>query len=66
MGGWSSRRKYSLFGSYRSSSQAISYEVVLVISVLFFCFVTNTLDIYIYNSVGDSIFFILSFPLILV
>lgn len=57
VGGWSSRRKYSLFGSYRSSSQAISYEVVLVISILFFCFLTNTLDIYSYSFIGDSIFF---------
>lgn len=66
VGGWSSRRKYSLFGSYRSSSQAISYEVVLVISILFFCFLTNTLDIYSYSFIGDSIFFFLSFPLIFV
>lgn len=64
--GWSRRRKYSLFGSYRSSSQVISYEVVMVIRVLFFCFLTNTLDIYFYNLIGDSIFFILSFPLALV
>ena len=66
MGGWSGRRKYSLFGSYRSSSQAISYEVILVIRVLFFCFLTNTLDMYVYSSVGDSIFFIVSFPLFFV
>lgn len=66
IGGWSSRRKYSLFGSYRSSSQAISYEVVLVIRVLFFCFLRNTLDIYAYSYTSDSIFILLSFPLFLV
>lgn len=66
IGGWSSRRKYSLFGSYRSSSQAISYEVVLVIAVLFLCFLCNTLDMYIYSFFGDSVFIVLSFPLILI
>lgn len=66
LAGWSRRRKYRLFGSYRSSSQAISYEVVLVIRVLFFCFLVNTLDMYIYRLMRDSFFLFLSFPLILV
>lgn len=66
IGGWSSGRKYRLFGSYRSSSQAISYEVVLIIRVLIFCFLTNTLDLYNYSIIGDSVFLLLSFPLILV
>lgn len=66
IGGWSRTRKYRLFGSYRSSSQAISYEVVLVIRVLFFCFLSNSLDMYIYILFGDSFFLILSFPLLLV
>lgn len=66
LGGWSSRRKYSLFGSYRSSSQTISYEVVLIIRVLFFCFLNSTLDIYLYSYLSDSVLLVVSFPLVLV
>jgi len=35
-GGYHSGRKYSLIGSYRSVSQIISYEVVLIF--MFVCF----------------------------
>lgn len=66
IGGWSRGRKYRLLGSYRSSSQAISYEVVLVIRVLVFCFLRNSLDMYFYSFIGDSIFIVLFFPLLLV
>lgn len=66
IGGWSSYRKYSLIGSYRSSSQAISYEVVLVISLLMICFLLNTYDPYIYIWSFSSVAFYFTLPLFLV
>jgi len=37
--GWSSSRKYSMLGGYRSVSQSISYEVRMVFCLLGFCYI---------------------------
>lgn len=44
--GWCRDTKYRLLGSYRSSSQRISYEVVIVFCVLFIIFLMAGLDYY--------------------
>jgi len=36
--GWGSMRKYSLFGCYRSISQTISYEVIIIFFLFDLCF----------------------------
>ena len=42
--GWCRRRKYRLLGCYRSSSQRISYEVIIIFCVLFFIYLIFCLD----------------------
>jgi len=37
MRGWSSNRKYRFYGGYRSSAQSISYEIILVLVLLYLC-----------------------------
>jgi len=43
--GWGCMSKYSVFGGYRSSAQAISYEVVIVICILFLCLLMSRLGL---------------------
>lgn len=43
MGGWSSRSKYSLMGSLRSSAQMVSYELSMGLSVMGVILVSGTL-----------------------
>lgn len=64
LGGWSSYSKYSLIGGYRSSSQAISYEVVLIFSFLLLCFLVNTYDLQRYYTGGDIFTSFWIFPLL--
>ncbi|MCS7213559.1 MAG: NADH-quinone oxidoreductase subunit NuoH [Candidatus Calescibacterium sp.] len=44
LGGWSSENKFSLLGSLRASSQFISYEVALSISLLSMLIIYGTFD----------------------
>lgn len=44
LGGWSSENKFSLLGSVRASSQFISYEVALTISILSMLIIYGTFD----------------------
>jgi len=43
--GWGSMRKYSLFGCYRSISQTISYEVIIIFFCLIYVFLIDFFDL---------------------
>jgi NADH-quinone oxidoreductase subunit H len=45
IGGWASNNKYSLLGGIRASSQMISYEVAMGISIIALVMVTGTLSL---------------------
>lgn len=45
VGGWSSNNKYSLFGAIRASSQMISYELAMGISLITIVMMTGSLSI---------------------
>lgn len=49
--GWSRGSRYRLLGSYRSSAQRISYEIIMILLLLIFCF-------YFYKLTFINIFFI--------
>jgi NADH-quinone oxidoreductase subunit H len=44
LSGWGSNSKYSLVGSYRGVAQTISYEVSMIVFVLFFVFFVSSFD----------------------
>jgi NADH-quinone oxidoreductase subunit H len=44
IGGWASNNKYSLLGALRASSQMISYEIAMGISVITLIMITGTLS----------------------
>ena len=71
LGGWASNNKYSLMGALRASSQMISYEIAMGLSVIALVMVTGTLSLreiadqqtswhwnIIYQPLGFLIFFI--------
>lgn len=45
VGGWSSNNKYSLFGAIRASSQMISYELAMGVSIITIVMMTGSLNI---------------------
>ena len=45
LGGWASNNKYSLMGSVRAASQAISYELAMGISLIALLMMTGTLSL---------------------
>jgi len=45
IGGWASNNKYSLLGSVRASSQMISYELAMGMSIIALIMVTGTLSV---------------------
>ncbi len=45
IGGWASNNKYSLFGAIRASSQMISYELAMGVSVITIVMMTGSLSI---------------------
>ena len=66
IGGWARLRKYSLIGGYRSSSQAISYEVVFIFRLLFLFFLVNGYDFQKYGWLRGTFSSLWRFPLIFV
>lgn len=46
VGGWASNNKYSLLGSIRASSQMISYEVAMGLSIIALVMTTETLSLH--------------------
>nr|AXS65263.1 NADH dehydrogenase subunit 1 [Cucujoidea sp. 37 KM-2017] len=64
MAGWSSNSIYSLLGSVRSIAQTISYEVSMVLILMSFLFLVNSLDLSNFSLYQDNIWFIFCmFPL---
>jgi NADH-ubiquinone oxidoreductase chain 1 len=49
LGGWSSQNKYTLIGSVRTTSQLISYELILSIIYLLLTFSIGSYRLYYYN-----------------
>ena len=45
IGGWASNNKYSLFGAIRASSQMISYELAMGLSIIAIVMMTGTLSL---------------------
>ncbi|REJ80513.1 MAG: NADH-quinone oxidoreductase subunit NuoH [Bacteroidetes bacterium] len=45
IGGWASNNKYSLLGSLRASSQMISYEIAMGLSIIALVMMTGTLSV---------------------
>lgn len=45
LGGWSSNNKYSLYGAIRASSQMISYELAMGLSIIAVVMLTGTLSL---------------------
>lgn len=45
IGGWASNNKYSLFGAIRASSQMISYELAMGLSIIAIVMLTGTLSL---------------------
>jgi NADH-quinone oxidoreductase subunit H len=71
IGGWASNNKYSLYGAIRASSQMISYELAMGLSIIAVVMMTGTLSLremaaqqtgfgwnFIYQPLGFIIFFI--------
>nr|AQM37788.1 NADH dehydrogenase subunit 1 [Unio tumidus] len=45
MAGWTSNSKYALLGAMRAMAQMISYEVPMILTLIFFAMINNTLDL---------------------
>nr|ACQ91023.1 NADH dehydrogenase subunit 1 [Quadrula quadrula] len=45
LAGWSVNSKYALLGAMRAMAQAISYEIPLILAMIFYSLLSNTLDL---------------------
>lgn len=54
--GWSRGSSFSILGSYRSSAQRVSYEVVLILCILILCFYLMSLSFFILLNPFRTIF----------
>nr|AIW52248.1 NADH dehydrogenase subunit 1 [Sinanodonta woodiana] len=45
IGGWGSNSKYALLGAIRTMTQMISYEIPMILTLIFFAMINTTLDL---------------------
>nr|ACQ91075.1 NADH dehydrogenase subunit 1 [Pyganodon grandis] len=45
IGGWSSNSKYALLGAIRTMAQMISYEIPMILTLVFFAVINNSLEL---------------------
>nr|AGG19446.1 NADH dehydrogenase subunit 1 [Sinohyriopsis cumingii] len=56
IGGWSANSKYALLGAMRSMAQTISYEIPMILTLIFFGLNTNTTDLSLFCQSLDNKF----------
>merc|ERR1712141_845507 len=51
--GWSSNRKYALIGRMRGIAQTVSYEVMVALALLFFLFLSFSLNLVLLSKINS-------------